>query len=162
MVEIRQAGPDDWQAWRELRLNALLDSPGAFGSSHERERERDERFWRNRLSGTGASFVASVDGSPVGMVGAYWPEHRLVELVSMWVAPAGRRLGVGSALVGRLVTWAGEEGAQAVGLWVARGNDAAESLYSRHGFIRTGMAKPLPSDPEVEEFSMRLSLTPPR
>lgn len=33
MIELRVLGPDDWPAWRELRLAALTEAPLAFGAT---------------------------------------------------------------------------------------------------------------------------------
>ena len=94
------------------------------------------------------------------MVGVF--ENRVdpttAELVSMWVAPAGRGRGVGNALVERAIDWAGEAGYPRIELWVARGNDTAERLYLRSGFEVTGDVQPLPSDPCKDEIRMRLDL----
>ena len=56
----------------------------------------------------------------------------------MWVAPEARRRRVGDALVGRLLAWAEEGEVEVVRLCVTEGNEAAERLYSRHGFLRSG------------------------
>jgi hypothetical protein len=32
VIELRFLTPDDWSVWRSLRLSALAESPGAFGS----------------------------------------------------------------------------------------------------------------------------------
>lgn len=62
-------------------------------------------------------------------------------------------VGVGDLLVSAVTTWAQEVGAEVVVLAVADGNQAASSLYERHGFARTGESRPMP-DGERREFVM--------
>ncbi len=50
MAEIVQLKPDEWQELRELRLHGIKDSPCAFGRTYEEEVEKDESFWRDRLT----------------------------------------------------------------------------------------------------------------
>ena len=156
-VSTRRVGSDDWADWRELRLAALLDSPGAFASTHKSERDGTEQEWRNRLDPVnGMAVIASLDGQPVGMAAGYQSGPHVVDLVSMWVTPTARRQGVGDALVAEVVQWAKEQAASDVHLWVTRGNDPAEHLYARHGFERTGDVRPLPSNSCADEIAMRL------
>lgn len=155
---VTEVRPDDWTLWRDLRLAALQDSPHAFASTYEGERGRDEAQWRARIAADGVLMVGSVDGVPAGTVGAYHPRPGVVELISMWVAPAARGHGLGDALVRALIDWSRADGADELELWVVVGNEPAERLYARHGFTRTGYVQPLPQNPAVDEFTMRLPL----
>lgn len=56
------------------------------------------------------------------------------------------------------VAWAKDHHAASVHLWVTRGNDVAEWVYARHGFVRTGELQPLPWDACVDEIGMRRDL----
>ncbi|MEO1059232.1 MAG: GNAT family N-acetyltransferase, partial [Actinomycetota bacterium] len=72
--------------------------------------------------------------------------------------PAARRAGTGRVLVDAVVDWGRVTGADAIELWVTRGNDDAADLYRRSGFDETGDVAPLPSDPCKDEIRMRLPL----
>ena len=57
MIDILVLTPDDWPTWRELRLAALAEAPGAFGSrlaDWQGDGDREQR-WRDRLSVPGSS-----------------------------------------------------------------------------------------------------------
>ena len=54
MVSIRRLDGHEWRAYRDLRLRALADSPDAFGSTLERERDRPDAEWAAGVS-SGAS-----------------------------------------------------------------------------------------------------------
>ncbi len=57
MVGVRETVPGDWQALRDIRLEALRDAPSAFASSYACEAARGEEHWRGRSSG-GGMFLA--------------------------------------------------------------------------------------------------------
>jgi ribosomal protein S18 acetylase RimI-like enzyme len=158
MAVVDRATADDWRLLRDVRLAALADSPAAFGSSLDREREYAEDDWHRWLA-TSAVFIAHEEDLPVAMVagieGEADDERRLV---AMWVHPQHRGQGLGSSLVTAVVDWASEEGAHRLVLWVADGNDAALHLYRRHGFTKTGSSMPLPSNPTIDEHQMVLDL----
>jgi ribosomal protein S18 acetylase RimI-like enzyme len=143
VIELRVLGPDDWRAWRELRLAALAEAAYAFGSrlaDWQGDGDREER-WRDRLSLPGSyNVIAVLDGRPAGMASGVpaEDEHGAAELISMWVSPAARGRGVGDRLVRAVEEWAGRAGAGVLRLAVSEGNQSAVALYRRNGFADTG------------------------
>ena len=49
-VLIREANPRDATRYRELRLEALLDSPTAFSADHQINLRQPMSFWEGRLT----------------------------------------------------------------------------------------------------------------
>jgi RimJ/RimL family protein N-acetyltransferase len=148
VVDVLVLAPDDWQLWRLLRREALSEAPGAFGSTlAEWSGTGDtEQRWRTRLAGVALNVVLTVDGKPVGIVSATAPStDGEVELISLWVAPAGRGRGVGDEAVRQVLAWASDQHpGHAVMLSVKTDNERAHRLYERHGFVDAG---PSPDDP---------------
>ncbi len=164
-VTVRRVRADEGAALKAIRLAALADAPSAFGSSYAAEVDLSEDDWATRAARAAAgtssvTYLAVVEQSVVGIVGAYRPDPSgsLVELISMWVSPPQRRAGVAGKLVDAVLSWAGGTGASSVELWVTRGNDAAQRLYEVAGFRETGERQPLPSDPCKDEVRMRRSI----
>jgi ribosomal protein S18 acetylase RimI-like enzyme len=171
IITVRSLEPDEWPLYREIRLTALTQAPEAFGSTPERERTFSEAQWRQRLTARNTLIAEAEDIGPCGLIGIVLDsddkddeEQReeegspVAELVSVWVAPAARGRGVGA----RLVTAAGDRatalGAAELRLWVAVDNPAAERLYRRLGFQRTGAVQPIrPADPR-QELQMAVTL----
>jgi GNAT superfamily N-acetyltransferase len=151
---------EDWRDLKQIRLAALGEAPGAFGSTLCRERDLDEDHWRAWARSAGM-FIARA-GSPVGMAagvpGRIDAERKLV---AMWVDPGWRGRGVAAELMSAVIGWAGAEGAERVMLWVAQGNDSARRFYGRRGFEFTGNSKPLPSNPVLGIDEMVLDLSSP-
>ena len=160
---VRRIRGDEGSVMRELRLRALADAPGAFGSTYEESAARPDSEWEETAretsgSGTHAIFFAEVAGEPVGMVRGYAPSGERVkcDLASMWVAPEARGSGVSEALVELVTEWAAEHGYERVVLGVVEGNERAERLYARCGFEFTGRREPLrPDRPEVVREMVR-------
>ena len=165
-IAVRRIEPDEWRDLRATRLAALLDAPSAFAMTYAEESQYPEQHWidaaRDRSSGSHMATFAAVDeaGDWVALVGGYRPQADapVAELVSMWVAPAGRRSGLARRLVQAVIDWAAEVGCDAVELWVTQGNERAFDLYRDAGFEETGDFVPLPSDPCQDEVRMRKSL----
>lgn len=156
MITIRQVVAEDWQAWRQLRLDALRDAPGAFTTKlAEWQGEGDtEPRWRDRLSAVAFNVIADLDGKPAGMVSAIQNGDD-VELISMWVVPFARGRGVGDALVDAVLGWEAIEPTGRVGLCVMEGNDHAAALYRRHGFGDAGVGQRAGAEECVERRMTR-------
>lgn len=95
--------------WPEAELAALLDSPGAFALLAE---------------GEGFILCRSIAGE--------------AEILTLAVAPAARRAGLGRALVEAAAEVAEQRGAEALFLEVAEDNAAALALYRAAGFADAG------------------------
>lgn len=159
----RAATVEDLDRFADVRLRALADSPFAFGSTLEREREFDRDTWATLLARVlrDGILMLAVDGlRGVGMArGEPWDGRPGVAgLFSMWVEPAYRGLGVGRRLVDGVVAWAATAGTSAVELDVTLGNAPAVRLYQACGFLDTGERSPMPRDPSILEMRMRLEL----
>ncbi|MQS16922.1 GNAT family N-acetyltransferase [Streptomyces kaniharaensis] len=143
-VVIRRLRVADAERYREFRLTALRETPSAFTSSHEEEREKPVAATVRRLAeaerGPGALLGAfDVDGELVGTAGLRVPgrrqERHKATLFGMAVARAAGGRGVGRALVERsLERAAGDRELRQVLLTVSEGNDPAIRLYTSCGF----------------------------
>ena len=165
MMSVRRIEPLDAATLKRVRLAALRDTPSAFGSTYGVESTRTDDEWAQRAAAGCAgsqqvTFLADIDSEIVGLVGAYRDATALqrVHLVSMWVAPAARRQGIGRHLIASVVTWAKGTDTTDVALWVTQGNAAAEELYRVAGFSPTGEVQALPSDPMRKEMELTLSV----
>jgi ribosomal protein S18 acetylase RimI-like enzyme len=142
---------------RDLRLRALADAPDAFGSTYEREAAFADDVWIERAGNAdNATYVCAHDGHACGMVTMMRHESDPPAggLVGMWVDPASRGTGAADLLVTSAVEWAANHGMPSVFLHVAEGNERAERLYCRHGFVRTG-ASFANGRPGLVEIEMR-------
>jgi GNAT superfamily N-acetyltransferase len=161
MVMVREVAAADWEALRDIRLEALRDAPEAFGSTFAREVAFAEEDWQARIS-RGGNFLGYLPEAsatePAGLIGGYQEEPGLVELVGMYVRPRARGRGVGEALIATVVGWAGARNAASVHLWVTETNKPARLLYERCGFTPTGERQPLPHTPALDEIGMALPL----
>lgn len=153
-VDLQLLTPDDWRAWRDLRLRALEEAPYAFTSTlAEWSGEGDtEVRWRDRLSSVPVNLLARFGSGPAGMASARSPDNGAVELISMWVAPEARRSGVATALIEAIVAWALAKGASLVALDVREDNIAAIDLYRACGFVDVGESQN--SEPDATERRM--------
>ena len=141
-MQIHQVTPDEWELWRDTRLDALASDPEEFGSTLAREQKYSDDDWRARAA-EGLKLVA-LDPGPVALVAATATPEGLY-LYSMWVRDSHRGRGVGEALVRTVQTWAAEEGWKVVRLRVYDHNVPARRLYGRLGFVDA-------EEPEHMEF----------
>jgi GNAT superfamily N-acetyltransferase len=154
MVLVRATTMNDWQALREIRLQALQDAPYAFASTYAREVAFAEDEWHRRATRDGSFIAFLPEVSPAGLGGGYLASPEVVELVAMFVRPQARGRGVGEAVIEAVAGWAIQKDAIAVHLWVTETNKRARMLYERCGFTATDERQSLPSDPALIEIGM--------
>ncbi|MEU1525857.1 GNAT family N-acetyltransferase [Nocardia rhamnosiphila] len=154
-VHVRQLQVAEWAVFRQIRLRSLVDAPHAFGSTLDEARRRGEGDWRELLVRR-AQFLAAAVDTAVGTVGVTGDGGEL-HLISMWVAPEARGTGVADLLLHAVLDHATVRGDR-IRLEVVEGNIAAERLYYRHGFRRTGVRGTVGGGDIRPEFEMVLDL----
>jgi len=140
-MTVRRLEPTEWPTALNLRVAALTESPGAFGSTVVRERGLPLATWQARLTGNAwfAAFDAEIAVGLACGVHTETPDER--ELTGVWVAPSHRGTGLGDALVTSVRDWAALQGAHRLTLEVVRINESAIDLYTRHGFEVVGQTE---------------------
>jgi len=165
MTVLHRITPEMTSHYKAVRLRALLDTPSAFGSTYLRESQFTEEEWSKRaanLDGERAvGYLAFDGGQYCGIVGCFMHEDDPLKanLVSMWVAPEYRRLGVGRLLVDAVQSWAADRGMKTLLLMVTSCNQDAMEFYRRIGFSMTGRTEPYPNDPALIEHEMSTQLS---
>jgi RimJ/RimL family protein N-acetyltransferase len=153
---VRRVRPDDWAAFRALRLAALLDSPENFGSTYEDtvalpDAEWQARTLRNATSAESAFYVAVDDasGAFVGMWGVvpHLGRAATMVVVGVFVVAGARGTDVAARLDAACVEFAHTTDAEDLILDVRDGNDRARRFYERQGWVLTGESKPDEKDP---------------
>ena len=136
---VRRAVLGDEPTLRALRLQALSDTPDAFGSTYERELARTTADWQRWLS-PGVTYLLEDAAGAKGIVaGAHdSTDPAVVHLLAMWVHPSMRGSGAADGLVAAVVAWAASEDAKVVRLRVIQTNERARRFYLRNGFRPNG------------------------
>jgi GNAT superfamily N-acetyltransferase len=162
--DVRRIKADEWRQYRELRLEALSDSPLAFVERHAESLVKPDEFWQARVecAATGTAsclYVAGRDGGFVAKASAFIEtdvtDHVSGHVVGVYTTPRLRGHGVSETVVSAVIQWAMEEAhANRIRLFVTQGNDRAAAFYRRLGFVASGSTVPYPHDPTLSEQEM--------
>ncbi|SDN46338.1 Ribosomal protein S18 acetylase RimI [Psychrobacillus sp. OK028] len=167
-MEYRQLIAEDASAYWELRLEALQNSPEAFGTSYEEAIQRDnpiERVKNNFKIKGNYTFGAFDQDKLIGMVtlvqeSSLKMKHR-ANIFAMYVSPTGRGKGIGKALMELAIIQAKEsKEIEKINLSVVSSNEAAKNLYLQLGFNVFGKEEMALKVGEIyyEELHMELIL----
>jgi ribosomal protein S18 acetylase RimI-like enzyme len=159
MLSLRVVTTEDWPLWREVRLAALTEAPGAFKARLDDWPHGGEQQWRARLEARGTyNVVALLDDQAVGMSRGVPGDDGISELRSVWVGRTARGRGVGDQLIASVEAWARRTGATTLRLAVIPSNTAAIALYRRNGFVDTAELGSLSPDGMTREQVMDKAL----
>jgi ribosomal protein S18 acetylase RimI-like enzyme len=147
-VEIINLAPDDWQAYRQLRLEALQESPLAFGSTYQEQLAKPDAYWQSRLQDAAdgeKSWLrfARAGTRLVGLLGAFRGRHEdhtvsdEATVIAVYVSPDWRGRGVSILLMQSILDALRENGFRLAHLGVNGQQTAAVNLYLRFGFAIT-------------------------
>src|SRR5436305_1803509 len=117
---IRQISAGEGARLRQIRIEALSDTPDAFGASLAETLAQTEEGWNHWAESSAAGlesvmYIAVAGGVWIGMAGGRLdpsqpgsPAH----VLSMWVAAPYRGQGLGRRLVEHIIEWARSRGAR--------------------------------------------------
>jgi GNAT superfamily N-acetyltransferase len=144
MISVRLLNENDVSAYRALRLEALQNSPMAFGSSYEEELTMPLSKFVSRLHEARVFGSYSGEGSLIGILG-FIRESRTkrahnASLVGMYVSTSSRKQGVGGKLLDYTIQFARQLGGiKTIKLSVTANNRDAARLYLSRGFKPFGL-----------------------
>jgi len=151
---VRRVRPGDADRFAGGRLSALRDAPSAFASSFEPRSSPLPRLGlkRPRLvhqGSTDATFLAEVGPDCVGLIGAFRRPGGGSRRAGFHVGrPRAPAQGASAAFWSSRPFLGRRHGADAVELWVTRGNYAAIAMYRNSGFTLKNEHQPLrPTEP---------------
>ncbi|MGY0216234.1 N-acetyltransferase family protein [Endozoicomonadaceae bacterium StTr2] len=157
---------NDWQTYKNLRLQALQDSPDSFCTTYEQMVDATDEFWICRCqlkqgSSIMLPLIAELDGIPCGMAWAITSEVEsgTAHIYQMWVSPQARGHGIARAMLEKMLTWAEKHQLEKLELSVTTTNRAAIALYESMGFETCGELVPLREHSALQVQSMALGLS---
>jgi GNAT superfamily N-acetyltransferase len=146
-------------ALRSVRLEALLDSPQAYGSTYQECLTWTNRQWRN-VCRDWNYYLGEQDGRVVGVASGGVNDRypRTLWLYGMYVTPRARGTGIAEQLVEVVAEWARDQGESSLYLHVAAPMVRARAFYERAGFRATGDVIVMDRDPFIELATMVMDL----
>ena len=164
MIALELITPRSAMVFKAVRLRALQDTPTAFSSTYAEEFKVADADWVKRAeqwsSEKSVGYLAMDAHAPCGIASGLLDQADATRahLLSMWVAPTHRRLGVGRTLVEAIVSWACSQNVRTLQLLVTSNNDSAIEFYQRLGFSLTGKTEPYRNDTALSNFEMIRSI----
>ncbi len=169
-MDIITLPPKEWQAYKALRLRALLEEPQAFSSLYADALTIPEETWMTRLQEASEAkrnwlLFARENGRLVGMVGAYMEPGAgdVATVVSVYVPQEERGRGIGARLTESILdALSAKPFLRRAKLMVNPHQTPALGLYRKFGFRQTGTHAVRMGDGNlVDELTMERSLPSP-
>jgi RimJ/RimL family protein N-acetyltransferase len=147
-VVLGLAQPEDAESVRLLRLEALQDSPEAFGGDYEESKQRSVASWAEKIrlgleNEQEVLSIAKAGGRLVGMSGLFRGHSKKSIhsgiIYTVYVQPEWRGIHIAEAMVRACLEWGRERGVTVARLAVVTSNLAAIRCYLRCGFSVYGV-----------------------
>jgi RimJ/RimL family protein N-acetyltransferase len=142
-VIIRRLTIDDWEANRDIRLEALAEFPGNYFTSLAEAEARTEADWRAMLESPTLTVFGLYDGDQLAGLTAIYiadedPTGKTAGFAMSYIRPAWRGQGHAAALHKARLDWARGNGMTRVIVSHRASNTASRRAIERSGFTRTG------------------------
>ncbi len=139
-VKVEIAKPEDWEIYKDIRIEALTKNPEAFGTLLEEVDKRTTEQWQASLSNSESFFVlAKTDSGTSGaksIAGAIRGKEKTWRLVAVYTRPEFARLGIAEEVCNKVLEEIKKRNGNKVVLNVIKNKkqDAARKLYNKLGF----------------------------
>ncbi|HEV7298731.1 MAG TPA: GNAT family N-acetyltransferase [Tepidisphaeraceae bacterium] len=140
---LRLATESDWAVVRAVRLEALREEPGVFGSSLAREVAYDEAKWRTWAAGpAGATFLLADGADVVGLTGVIVEadDPTTARCVASYIRRAYRGRGLSGRFYEVRIAWARARGCVRIVTGHRLSNAASMRANQPFGFTETHRA----------------------
>ena len=158
-LSVHRCTHEDASSLRDLRLEALRDSPDAFGTTYEAASQWTLDEWA-MMAGGWNFYLGDVDRHLAGMAsgGSHDIHPGTLWLFAMYVSVYARGSGLAQELLDAVVTWARAEGGTVLYLHVSTRAPRARAFYEKVGFRSNGEVMRMTRDPSIELVTMVKSL----
>ena len=138
-LRVRPGLARDAPALRAIRLEALADTPDAYGETYAECVAWNEATW-SRKAEEWNFYLAENDGRVVGMARGESHDSRSDTrfLFAMYISPSARGSDAARLLVDAVSAWASVQGVDAIFLYVSNAVPRARAFYTKVGFAATG------------------------
>jgi RimJ/RimL family protein N-acetyltransferase len=142
-VVIRALEPSEWDAFRNIRLNALRDAPGVFAMTYEAAAAWSPQDWQAEAKGADHQVFGLFDGEQmIGLTAAFtWrgdPTGQTALLAMSFILPQYRGRGLSRLFYEARLAWIGAQSQfRRVLVSHRKSNEASRRANQRHGFVQT-------------------------
>jgi RimJ/RimL family protein N-acetyltransferase len=142
-IAIRPLAPDQWRAFRGIRLEALQTEPGVFSMSYAEEVERPEADWREIIASANHKVFGLFDEARlIGITAVFRdrddPSGDTALFAMSYIEPDYRGRGLSERFYTARLAWVRAHGGfKRVHVSHRASNEASRRANQRHGFVRT-------------------------
>jgi GNAT superfamily N-acetyltransferase len=158
-LRVRPGLARDAPALRAIRLEALTDTPDAYGETYAKCVAWSEETWALKAAQWNF-YLAESDGRVVGMARGESHDARndIRFLFAMYVSTSARGTEAARLLVDTVSAWAKAQRVDALYLYVSNAVPRARAFYAKAGFIATGSSLSMDRDESLVCEEMRRDL----
>ncbi len=143
-IKIIQLPPERWKEYENLRLEALLNDPQAFGQKYDKAIDFPDSYWIDQLKNTISKdkllvYFAESKGKLIGMMGAFFHSNEetkeSAQIFSVYVNKDSRGQGIANRLQEHLLTELHNiKSLKKIRVMVNKEQKSAVNLYKRGNF----------------------------
>jgi RimJ/RimL family protein N-acetyltransferase len=128
---------EDWQLFRNIRLEALKTEPGVYAASYDEMKDMEDDFWIDRLADSNWAYFGLYDGDKlVGLSGIMRnvDDRDEAELIASYIRKEYRGKGLSKLFYAARIEWARAKGIKKLIISHRESNTASRQANQNFGF----------------------------